>query len=118
MPNGARFDWRRLFHRAVHYGAACAISVAALGVGWWAALHRDALDLTANTRHSLVPASTQALAALPETLIVSAYIAPKHRARPQILELVARYQRYRPGRSAIQLRFIDPTHIADQAQAR
>jgi ABC-type uncharacterized transport system len=110
-----RFEWRRSLRHLIHYATAIAICVATIVGGWWAAQHVHTLDLSANGRHSLMPASAQTLAALPDPLIVSAYLSPKHPARPQIVDLVARYQRLRPS---LQLKFIDPTTLVDQSETQ
>lgn len=108
------FSEPRWLGYAAHYAVALAICVAAGVCGWWATQHRTAFDLSANGVHSLVAASLQALAALPDPVVVSAYVSPKHQARAQIAELVARYQLQRPS---LKLRFIDPATIVDQARA-
>lgn len=110
-----RFDWRDTLRSAKHYAAAIAICVATLAGGWWAAHAVATVDLSANRRHSLVPASIQTLAALPDPIVVSAYLTPKHPARLQIEDLVARYQRLR---RSLQLKIIDPTSILDHASAQ
>jgi len=103
-----RFSQHRWLGYAVHYLVALAICVGTGATGWWAAQHRAATDLSANARHSLVAASVQALAALSDPVVVSAYVSPKHQARAQITDLVARYQLQRP---TLKLKFIDPTLI-------
>ncbi len=100
---------------ALHWLTALLIVLIGGTCGWWAAHHHRSIDLSANARHSLAPASQQALHAIKAPLSVTAYIPAHHQARIAITELVARYQRYLP---ALKLHFTDPATVADVLRAR
>ncbi len=87
----------------------------AIAAGWATQRYHMVWDLSANQRHSLVPASVQAIQALPTAPTVTAYLPPKHQARIAVEELVARYRRYRPE---LALTFVDPANAVDVVRAQ
>jgi ABC-type uncharacterized transport system len=101
--------------RALHWLIALLIVLVCGVLGWWAAHHHRSVDLSANARHSLAPASIQALQAVKAPLSVTAYVPAHHQARTAITELVARYQRHLP---TLKLHFTDPARVADVLRAQ
>ena len=101
--------------RALHLLLGLLIILVGGLLGWWTAHHHTSVDLSANARHSLAPASIQALQAIKVPLRVTAYVPTHHQARPAITELVGRYQRYAPS---LQLHFTDPATVADVLRAQ
>ena len=64
-----------------------------------------AYDWTGGQRNSLSVASRKVLDTLPEPIRITGFVADNNTLRGAIVQLVARYQRYR---SDIQLEFINP----------
>jgi len=71
------------------------------------------IDVTAQQSNTLSLASQKLLTALPDTLSIKAYIKKGHATRLQIAQLIARYQRHKNN---IQLSFIDPNDIPNEAK--
>ncbi len=108
------FSWRLLRTRLAY--AALGLFILGLSGGlMWAIGTRDwRVDLSATGRHSLTAASLAALREIKGPLTITAYVPPKHRARPVIAELAARYRKALP---TLKLQFVDPTTISDLARA-
>ena len=79
---------------------------AAIGMaGWLAAQHHRVWDWSDRARNSLSEPSRQLLAVLEAPLEITSFAPENPALRDQIREVVARYQRYRPG---IRLTFVNP----------
>ncbi len=76
-------------------GVSLCLLVAFLVLGSVAAQLRASLDLTATGRHTLAPASVQALQAVEGPLAATVYLPKGHQTLPAARDLVARYQRHR-----------------------
>ena len=75
--------------------------------------YTQSIDVTAHQSNTLSTASQKLLSALPEPISIKAYIKKGHPTRLQIAQLIARYQRHKDN---IQLSFIDPNDIPNEAK--
>jgi ABC-type uncharacterized transport system involved in gliding motility auxiliary subunit len=109
-----RYEPRRLLARARHGCAALVVIGVAIALVWLAERYPVSADLSANERYSLSAPSIRAVQSLAGDLVVTAYLPPKHQARAQVRDLVARYQRHAPG---LKLTFVDPSQVPDAGRA-
>ena len=82
-------------------------------VGWFTQRYQTNLDVTANNRHSLAPATTALLESMNTPVELIAVLGPSPQQRDAVSELVTRFQQFKPD---ISLRFVNPE--TDPAQAR
>ena len=92
---GLRHGGARL-SRLRHGSASGLILVACIAAAGIVARGQWARDVSAGARHTLAPASVQALRALESPVTITAWFAPNHPALPALRTLTARYQRYAP----------------------
>jgi len=89
------------------------IIVIVLVLGWFTQRFSVSLDITANDRHSLAPATVLLLQSLDVPVELIAVLGPDPKHRSGVEALVTRFQEHKPD---INLRFINPE--TDPAQAR
>ena len=82
-------------------------------VGWFTQRFQTSVDITANNRHSLAPATTALLTSMSTPVELIAVLGPSPQQRDAVSELVTRFQEFKPD---ISLRFVNPE--TDPAQAR
>ncbi|MFA5982476.1 MAG: GldG family protein [Methylococcaceae bacterium] len=73
--------------------------------------YRWEIDVTGDHSNTLSEASQKLLSAMPDDMTIHAYIKPSLSIRPQIAQLVSRYQRYKNNLS---FDFIDPEQHPEQ----
>ena len=100
--------------RVRHAALSTAILIACVTAGGLAARSEFGRDFSAGTRHTLAPASVQALAALDSPVTLTAWFPPNHPALPALRTLVARYTRQAPD---FALRIRDPAESPDVVRA-
>ena len=74
-------------------------------LGWFSQRFTTSIDVTANQRHSLAPATTTLLRSLKEPVELIAVLAADPQTRRSVQTLVARFQEFKPDLS---LQFINP----------
>ena len=79
--------------RLRHAGLSAIMLATCIAAAGLAARAQWSRDFSAGARHSLAPASVQALAALDTPVAITAWFPPNHPALPALRTLVARYQR-------------------------
>ena len=84
-----------------------------LALGWLSQRFSTAIDVTANDRHSLTPATIDVLQALDKPVELIAVLGPDAAQQAGVRALVSRFQAIKPD---LQLRFINPE--TDPAAAR
>ena len=102
--------WRVLTGRTMREGSnALAVTVAVLGIlallNVLGARYHRRVDLTAERQFSLSKQSLQVLAALPETVSITAYMTPAYYARQQVEDLLKEYSYHT---SLLRYEIIDP----------
>ncbi|MBM4226342.1 MAG: hypothetical protein FJ164_01125 [Gammaproteobacteria bacterium] len=85
-----------------------------IALGSLAAHLRASLDLTATARHTLAPASVQAVQAIAGPLSATVYLPKGHPTLSAVRDLVARYQRHRAD---LTLTVTDPANVPDLIRA-
>ena len=85
-----------------------------IALGSLAANLRASVDLTATARHTLAPASVQAVQAIEDPLTATVYLPQGHPTLSAARELVARYQRHRAD---LTLTVTDPASVPDLMRA-
>jgi hypothetical protein len=83
------------------------------GLAWLSHRYQAQVDLTANNSNTLSSASQKLLISLPEKIEITAFIKTGLSLRPQIAQLVARYQRFKPN---LTITFIDPDLHPEQTR--
>lgn len=84
-----------------------------LVLGWFTQRFNTTVDITANNRHSLAPATELLLQSLNTPVDLIAVLGPDPQQRSGVEALVTRFQAFKPD---INLRFVNPE--TDPAQAR
>ena len=97
----------------LHIALSILVLLIVLVIGWFSQRFATSIDVTANHRHSLAPATTALLRSLDEPVELVAVLAADPQTRRGVQTLVARFQEFKPDLS---LRFINPE--TDPAQAR
>lgn len=100
--------------RLSHAGLTGLGLAAGLTVGGWLAQSPLTLDVSAGSRHTLAPASMQALQALTAPVTVTAWLPPRHPALPTLHALFSRYQRHS---DRLRLEIRDPASAPDEVRA-
>ena len=100
--------------RLRHAGLSTAILAACVAAAGLATRMEFARDFSAGARHTLAPASMQALAALDAPVTLTAWFPPSHPALPALQTLVARYKRQAPD---LTLQVRDPAEAPDVVRA-
>ena len=99
-------DWQQ-------FALAAVVTVFILLCGWFSQRFSGAIDVTANSRHSLTLQTQNTLAALNEPVSILAVLGPEQTARDAVTELVDRYKALQPN---ITLEFINPETQPDRAR--
>ncbi len=84
-------------------------------LAWLSEHYRLSGDWTAAGRNTLTEPSRALVQRLDGPIEITAYVREEPVIRRSVLQLVERYQRYKPD---IRLRFVNPDHVPDQVRAR
>lgn len=84
-------------------------------LAWLSEHYRLSGDWTAAGRNTLTEPSRTLVQRLDGPIEITAYVREEPVIRRSVLQLVERYQRYKPD---IRLRFVNPDHVPDQVRAR
>ena len=84
-------------------------------LAWLSEHYRLSGDWTAAGRNTLTEPSRTLVQRLDGPVEITAYVREEPVIRRSVLQLVERYQRYKPD---IRLRFVNPDHVPDQVRAR
>jgi ABC-type uncharacterized transport system involved in gliding motility auxiliary subunit len=84
-------------------------------LAWLSEHYRISADWTAAGRNTLTEPSRTLVQRLDSPIEITAYVREDPLLRRSILQLVERYQRYKPD---IRLRFVNPDHVPDEVRAR
>lgn len=85
-----------------------------LVLGWFTQRFNATLDITANNRHSLAPATDSLLQSIDTPVELIAVLGPSPQQRSGVKSLVSRFQEIKPD---INLRFVNPETDPSQARA-
>ncbi len=99
-------DWQQ-------FALAAVVTFFILLCGWFSQRFSTAVDITANSRHSLTLQTQNTLAAISEPVSILAVLGPEQAPRDAVRELVDRYQALQPN---ITLEFINPETQPDRAR--
>jgi ABC-type uncharacterized transport system involved in gliding motility auxiliary subunit len=84
-------------------------------LAWLSEHYRISGDWTAAGRNTLTEPSRTLVQRLVDPIEITAYVREDPLIRRSVLQLVERYQRYKPD---ITLRFVNPDHVPDEVRAR
>ena len=84
-------------------------------LAWLSEHYKVRWDWTAANRNTLTEPSRALLPRLDDTIEITAYVREEPVIRQSILQLLERYQRYKPD---ITLRFVNPDLVPDEVRAR
>ena len=84
-------------------------------LAWLSEHYKVSWDWTAAGRNTLTEPSRMLVQRLDDPIEITAYVREEPVIRRSVLQLVERYQRYKPD---IRLRFVNPDHVPDQVRAR
>ncbi len=84
-------------------------------LAWLSERHKVRWDWTAAGRNTLTEPSRTLLLRLSDPIEITAYVREERVTRQSILQLLERYQRYKPD---IRLRFVNPDLVPDEVRAR
>lgn len=90
------------------------IAVAGM-LAWLSEHYKVRRDWTAAGRNTLTEPSRVLLTRLEGPIEIAAYVREEPLIRQSVLQLLERYQRYKPD---ITLRFVNPDHVPDEVRAR
>ena len=84
-------------------------------LAWLSEHYKTQWDWTAASRNTLTEPSRRLLPRLSDAIEITAYVREEPVIRQSILQLLERYQRYKPD---ITLRFVNPDLVPDEVRAR
>jgi len=99
-------DWQ-------HYALGAVVTVFIVLCGWFSQRFSAAVDVTANSRHSLTLQTQNTLSAVTEPVEILAVLGPDQAQRDAVSDLVARYQSLQ---STITLEFVNPETQPERAR--